>query len=67
MEGWDEAACAAASLRDWPDPASSNDTELSPSKDFAASTALNDEVLIDPPSCSANTNVLSYTYKTAEV
>ena len=60
MEGWHEAACSAASLRDGPDPASSRDTEFSLPIDFAASTALIDEALIEPPSCSAKTKVLSY-------
>lgn len=57
--GWHEAAWAA-SRKEGPDPASSIDTELSSPKDFVASTALNDEALIEPPSCSAKTNVLIY-------
>lgn len=60
MEGWNEAACAAASWREGPDPASNIETKLSSLKDFAASTALKDWALREPPSCSAKTNVLSY-------
>lgn len=60
MEGWHAEACSAASLREGPDPARSRDTEFFSPNDFAASTALIDEALTQPPSCSAKTNVLSY-------
>lgn len=63
-EGWHDAACEATSLIEGPDPARSTDIEFSSPKDLAASIALNDEVLIEPPSCSAKTNVLSYAINT---
>lgn len=65
MEGWHEAAWAAASCREEPEPAINRDTELSTPKRLAASTALNDKALIEPPSCSAKTRVLSYVKKGA--
>lgn len=66
MEGWHEAACAAACWREGPDPANNIETELSSFNDFAASTTLNDWALSKPPSCSANTNVLSYYERVTE-
>lgn len=59
-EEWQEAPCAAASLREEPEPANSNETELFWPKHFAASTALTHEVLTAPPSCSPKTKVFSY-------
>ena len=62
-EGWHEAACAAASWREGPDPANSTEMELSLLKELAAATALTDGAFIEPPSCSARTNVLTYIEK----
>lgn len=66
MEGWHEAACSAAFWSEGPDPASSRDTWFSSAKDFAASTALIDEAVTEPPSCSAKTKVLSCVDHTSE-
>ena len=63
-EGWHEAACAAASWSLGPDPANSNEMELSLPKDLAAFTALTDWILREPPSCSAKTKVLIFNHKT---
>lgn len=63
MEGWHEAARAAAFCKEEPEPASNKDTGLSLDTNLAASTAHNDEALMEPPSCSAKTSVLSYLNK----
>ena len=60
IEGSQEAACAAASWRPGPEPAKSNEMELSWLKDLAAFTALRDWILRELPSCSANISVLIY-------
>lgn len=62
-DGWHEAARAAASWREGPDPANSMEMELSLLKELAAATALTDGAFIEPPSCSARTNVLTYIEK----
>lgn len=60
IEGWHEAAYLAASWTEGPDPASSIEIELSLPKDSAATTALKDWALTEPPSCSPKTSVLIY-------
>lgn len=61
IEGWEDAAWEAAFWRDEPDPPKSTETDFSLFTAAAAATALKEDCFTNPPSCSANTNVLIYT------